>query len=37
MRDQLPAVIDTAAELPQLRFILDHVGKPPIAARVTEP
>lgn len=34
---QLPAVIDTAAELPQLRFILDHAGKPPIAARVIEP
>jgi L-fuconolactonase len=29
---QFPAAIEIVAELPQLRFILDHGGKPPIAA-----
>jgi L-fuconolactonase len=33
---QLPAAIQAAAELPDLRFILDHGGKPPIAAGETE-
>ncbi|GAA5189993.1 amidohydrolase family protein [Rugosimonospora acidiphila] len=30
--NQLPAAARTAAELPGLRFVLDHLGKPPIAA-----
>jgi L-fuconolactonase len=34
---QLPAVIETVAELPQLRFILDHGGKPPVRAGIIEP
>ena len=28
---QLPAVLDTAAALGDVRFVLDHAGKPPIA------
>jgi L-fuconolactonase len=28
---QLPLVIDTVRALPEVRFILDHAGKPPIA------
>jgi L-fuconolactonase len=28
---QLPAAIETAAALPELRFVLDHAGKPDIA------
>lgn len=28
---QLPLVADTAAALPQVRFVLDHAGKPPLA------
>ena len=34
---QLPAAVETAAELPQLRFVLDHGGKPDIAAGGLEP
>lgn len=34
---QLPAAVETAAELPQLRFVLDHGGKPDIAAAGLEP
>jgi L-fucono-1,5-lactonase len=34
---QLPAAAETAAELPQLRFVLDHGGKPDIAAGGLEP
>jgi L-fuconolactonase len=29
---QLPLVTETVAALPQVRFVLDHAGKPPIAA-----
>ena len=29
---ELPAAVDTAQALPQVRFILDHLAKPPIAA-----
>lgn len=29
---QLPVVIEVVAALPQLRFVLDHAGKPPVAA-----
>jgi L-fuconolactonase len=34
---QLPASIETAAALPQLRFVLDHAGKPAIRDRSIEP
>ncbi|GHJ42114.1 amidohydrolase [Streptomyces sp. TS71-3] len=34
---QLPACVRAAAELPQLTFVLDHLGKPPIAAGTLEP
>ncbi|WP_432066200.1 amidohydrolase family protein [Streptomyces sp. C10-9-1] len=30
---QLPAAAEAASRLPQLTFVLDHVGKPPIATR----
>lgn len=30
--EQLPMVLDVATALPQLRFVLDHGGKPPIAS-----
>jgi L-fuconolactonase len=33
---QLPIVIEVVAALPQLRFVLDHAGKPAIAAPATE-
>jgi len=29
---QLPLVTETAAALPEVRFVLDHAGKPPIAS-----
>jgi L-fuconolactonase len=29
---QLPLIVDTAAALPDVRFVLDHAGKPPIAS-----
>ena len=29
---QLPLVTETAAALPEARFVLDHAGKPPLAA-----
>ena len=29
---ELPAAVDTALALPHVRFILDHLAKPPIAA-----
>lgn len=29
---QLPLVVETAAALPDVRFVLDHAGKPPIAS-----
>jgi L-fuconolactonase len=34
---QLPAVIDTVSTLDDVRFVLDHGGKPDIASRVLEP
>ena len=32
---ELPAAVDTARALPQVRFVLDHLAKPPIAATAT--
>ncbi|MEO3868648.1 amidohydrolase family protein [Nonomuraea sp. B12E4] len=34
---QLPAAIDTAAAMPELTFVLDHLSKPPIAGGRLEP
>ncbi|MFI5534052.1 amidohydrolase family protein [Kitasatospora sp. NPDC051853] len=34
---QLPAATEAAARLPQLAFVLDHLGKPPVAAGGTDP
>lgn len=34
---QLPACVQAAAEHPELTFVLDHLGKPPIAAGALEP
>jgi L-fuconolactonase len=34
---ELPAAIEVARRLPDLRFVLDHLAKPRIAARETEP
>ena len=34
---QLPAVIETVAALGDVRFVLDHGGKPDIANGVLEP
>jgi L-fuconolactonase len=34
---ELPAAIDAAAALPELRFVLDHAAKPAIVSRVREP
>ncbi|MFE7441611.1 amidohydrolase family protein [Streptomyces chartreusis] len=34
---QLPACVKTAAGLPELTFVLDHSGKPPIASGSREP
>ncbi|WP_055545065.1 amidohydrolase family protein [Streptomyces kanamyceticus] len=34
---QLPACARVAADLPELTFVLDHLGKPPIAAGALEP
>ena len=34
---QLPAAASVAARLPELKFVLDHAGKPPIAAGEWEP
>ncbi|MEU0894497.1 amidohydrolase family protein [Streptomyces massasporeus] len=34
---QLPACVRSAAALPALTFVLDHLGKPPIAAGALEP
>jgi L-fuconolactonase len=34
---QFPAGVQAAASLPQLAFVLDHLGKPPIAAGRLEP
>jgi L-fuconolactonase len=34
---QLPACVKAAQSLPQLTFVLDHLGKPPIASGTLEP
>jgi L-fuconolactonase len=34
---QLPAAAEAAASLPELTFVLDHLGKPPIASGALEP
>jgi L-fuconolactonase len=34
---QLPACVEAVAALPQLTFVLDHLGKPPIASGTLEP
>jgi L-fuconolactonase len=34
---QLPACVKAAQEHPDLTFVLDHLGKPPIASRTLEP
>lgn len=34
---QLPAAVSAAALLPELTFVLDHAGKPPIATRSMHP
>jgi L-fuconolactonase len=34
---QLDAAVATARDLPQVRFVLDHAGKPPIASGAIEP
>ncbi|MCX4820838.1 amidohydrolase family protein [Streptomyces sp. NBC_01142] len=34
---QLPAAAGAAARLPELTFVLDHLGKPPIASKEMEP
>jgi L-fuconolactonase len=34
---ELPAAFDAAAALPDLRFVVDHIGKPRIAAAEMEP
>jgi L-fuconolactonase len=34
---QLPAVIETASALPEVPFVLDHAGKPPIASGAISP
>ncbi|MEU8706523.1 amidohydrolase family protein [Streptomyces sp. NPDC048565] len=34
---QLPAAARAAALLPELTFVLDHAGKPPVARRTTHP
>ena len=35
--DQLPAVIDTVGAVPELRFVLDHAGKPDVRSGALEP
>jgi L-fuconolactonase len=34
---ELPAALDTARALPETRFIIDHIAKPPIASHELEP
>lgn len=34
---ELPAALDTARALPELRFVVDHIAKPPIASGDVEP
>ncbi len=35
--DQLPAAVEVVGLVPELRFVLDHLGKPPIAAGRLDP
>lgn len=35
--DQLPAAVEVVGRVPELRFVLDHLGKPPIAAGGLDP
>jgi L-fuconolactonase len=35
--DQLPAVLDLVAACPEVRFVLDHIAKPGIAAGLRDP
>ena len=35
--DQLPAAVEAVASMPDLRWVLDHAGKPPIAAGALNP
>ena len=35
--DQLPAAVEAVASMPDLRWVLDHAGKPPIAAGALDP
>jgi len=35
--DQLPAAVETVRDLPSVRFVLDHAGKPLIARGVLDP
>lgn len=35
--DQLPMCVEAAARLPRLTFVLDHLGKPPVASGCLEP
>lgn len=35
--EQLPMCVEAAARLPHLTFVLDHLGKPPIASGALEP
>ena len=35
--DQLPAVADVIAACPDVSFVLDHLGKPPVAAGALDP
>ncbi|AZM56988.1 amidohydrolase [Streptomyces sp. WAC 01529] len=34
---QLPACAEAAARVPELTFVLDHLGKPPISQKILEP
>jgi L-fuconolactonase len=34
---ELPAAVDAAAALPDVRFVLDHAAKPPVASHSIEP
>ena len=34
---ELPAAKEVARRIPELRFVLDHLGKPPISTQETEP
>ena len=33
---ELPACLETVCQFPQLRFVIDHIAKPPIASGATE-